>query len=294
MLNIKKRIKLIEEFLLDDTAQSLTYAALESRLTLEYLCYERFKSVYAYLSLNDLKNWQPKHVVKQVSEEIDPHIAEEFTLSIAKESTPSTSPTTLEEFEAMEYLPVGTQSALNLKQIHRLWNGLSSVALHIPVPSIGTGQLQIYQDKEKIRKKVESTINLLSKIEGNLLMSGPFSEVFSFECLACGMTAKRPLKSLEAPTVVNCINPNCIESYVLTPSEEAEDIEITRRVIRFMCEGCNDELEVPSSYFRDLKFEQQLDIKCGSCESRLRVIMRPLVKVLDSEDSHNKQKQADA
>lgn len=293
MLNIKKRIELIEGLLLDDTEQSLTYAALESRLTLEYLCYERFKSVYAYLSLNDLKNWQPKHVVKQVSEEIDPHIAEEFTLSISKKPISGTWPTKLEEFESMEYLPVGTQSGLNLNQMHKLWNRLSSVALHIPVPSIASGQLQIYQDKERIRKKVESTIRLLSKIKGNLLMSGPFEKVFSFDCLACGMTAKRPLKSLETPTVVNCINPNCIESYVLAPCGESEDIEITRRVIRFMCHGCNDELEVPSSYFRDLKFEQQLNIKCGSCESHLLVIMRPMVKVVNIEDSHNKKKQAD-
>ena len=168
------------------------------------------------------------------------------------------------------------------------------MALHIPVLSIGSAQLQIYQDKERIRKKVESTTDLLSKIEGNLLMSGPFEKVFSFDCLACGMTAKRPLKSLQTPTVVNCINPNCNESYVLAPCEESEDIEITRRAIRFMCNGCNDELEVPSSYFRDLKFEQQINIKCSSCKSHLLVIMRPMVKVVDMEDSHNKTKQADA
>ena len=283
MLNIKKRIELIEGLLFDDTAQSLTYAALESRLTLEYLCYERFKSVYAYLSLDDLKNWQPKHVMKQVSEDIDPHIADGFTLSIAKEPSTDKSPTTLEEYEAMEYLPVGTQSALNLNQLHKLWNGLSNVALHIPIPSIGSDQLQIYQEKERIREKVESTIDLLSKIEGNLLMSGPFSEVFSFDCLACGMTAKRPLKNIGTSTVVNCINPNCRESYLLAPSEDSEDIEITRRVFRFKCEGCNRDLEVPNNVFRELKFGQQLDINCGSCASHLVVVMRPLMKVVGSE-----------
>jgi len=61
-----------------------------------------------------------------------------------------------------------------------------------------------------------------------------------------------------------------------------------------MCQGCNDELEVPSSAFRYLKFEQQLNIKCDSCDSHLLVIMRPMVKVVDSKVSHNKKKQADA
>ena len=74
MLNIKKRIGLIEKLSKEDTEQSLTYAALECRLTLEYLCYERFKLTYAYLSLNDLNCWQPRDVVKQVSEDIDCNI----------------------------------------------------------------------------------------------------------------------------------------------------------------------------------------------------------------------------
>lgn len=62
MLDIAKRIELINALLEQDTEQSLTYAALECRLTLEYLCYERFKlylSYLSYLSQNDLKTGSP-------------------------------------------------------------------------------------------------------------------------------------------------------------------------------------------------------------------------------------------
>jgi hypothetical protein len=41
VLDIPKRIETINSLLEQDAEQSLTYAALECRLTLEYLCYER-------------------------------------------------------------------------------------------------------------------------------------------------------------------------------------------------------------------------------------------------------------
>jgi hypothetical protein len=70
MLDIPKRIALIDSLIEEDTERSLTYAALECRLALEYLCYERFKLVYSYLSPHDLKNWRPKYVVKQISDDM--------------------------------------------------------------------------------------------------------------------------------------------------------------------------------------------------------------------------------
>lgn len=294
MLNIQKRIELIEKLSNEDTNQSLTYAALECRLTLEYLCYERFKLTYAYLSLNDLKNWQPRHVVKQVSEDIDSNIDKEFILSISTESTEGKSLKTKEDYESLEYVALGTQSSLNLNKVHKLWHSLANVALHMPVPSIGSGELEIYQDKEKIRMTVESVVDFLKNIKGNLLMAGPLGEVFSFDCQACGMKIKRPVKNLVSPAVVNCINPKCKESYYLEPSEIDKDIGITRRIFRFKCQSCSEDLEVPGNIFRELRFDQQINIICGSCQSSLELVMRPLMKLTDEKNSLNKQNQADA
>ena len=195
MLDIQKRIGVIERLFQEDTDQSLTYAALECRLTLEYLCYERFKLTYSYLSQDDLKNWVPKDVVKQVSEDVDDNIDKEFTLSISTQPTDGKNFKTKEDFEALEYVALGTQSALNLNEVHSLWHGVSNVALHLPIPNISSGELTIYQNKERIRKKVQSVIDFLRSITGNLLMAGPLGEVFSFDCFAYGMKIKRPVKN---------------------------------------------------------------------------------------------------
>jgi hypothetical protein len=290
MLNIQKRIDLIEKLSEEGTDHTLTYAALECRLTLEYLCYERFKMTYAYLSLDDLKSWRPRDVVKQVSEDVDFNIDKEFTLSVSKESTEGRSLSTKEDYESLEYVVVGTQSGLNLRKIHKLWHGLSNAALHMPVPSIGSGELKLYQDKDNIRKVVESAVGYLRGIKGNLLMAGPLGEVFNFDCHACGIKIKRPVKNLVSPSVVNCITPECKESYFFEPGEREKDIKITRCIFRFKCQSCDEDLDVPRNIFKELRFDQQLNIVCGSCHASLELVMRPLIRTVEEQNSPNKKK----
>lgn len=277
MLDIPKRIKLINSLLKQDTEQSLTYAALECRLTLEYLCYERFKLYFSYLSESDLKKWQPKHIVKQISDDIDDNVSKEFSISISAEKIDGRLPKTKEEFESIEYTPLGTQSELKLNKLHQLWNGVSNVALHIPVPSISSGNLNIYGDKDNIRKKVNDVVSFLSGLKGNLLMGGTFREEYGFNCFVCDTKIKRPVKNLQQETVVSCINPKCQESYVIQ-KDRNDEFEVIRRVIKFSCAGCNDDLEVPTRLFRELRFDQKLNINCGNCNMLSEVIMRPLMK----------------
>lgn len=278
MLDIPKRIEVIQSLLRENTRESLTYAALEGRLTIEYLCYERFKLSYSYLSIEDLKNWQPKHVVQQVSEEINESINKGFTLSISTEPLSEKSPTNKEEYESINYTPIGSQSAINVNKLHSFWHGLSNVALHIPVPTINSGDISIYGDKDKIRKKITAFLAYLSELkDGNLLMGGSLGKEFSFNCCACETLIKKPVKLLTSHVVANCINPKCNESYLIEP-EKNNDHEITRRIIKFTCLDCKKDLDIPLNVFKGLKFEQQLNICCGECQSSQTVTMRPLVK----------------
>jgi hypothetical protein len=287
VLDIPKRIKLISSLLEQDTEQSLTYAALESRLTLEYLCYERFRLYFSYLSESDLKNWQPKHIIRQISDEVNDNVSREFSISISGEKINDRLPETKEEFESIKYTPLGNQSELKLSKLHKLWNGVSNVALHIPVPSISSDSINIYGDKDKIRKKVSEVIAFLSNMKGNLLVGGSFGEEYSFNCFDCDTKIKRPVSGLQHKTALSCINPKCQESYVIH-KDKHDEFEVIRSVIKFTCLGCNEELEVPIRAFKDLRFNQILNICCGNCSTLSEVIMRPLMKSTEAENSHNK------
>lgn len=278
MLDIPKRIEVIQALITQDTPQSLIYAALECRLTIEYLCYERFKLFYAYLPVDDLKKWQPKDVVRQISTDIDENVDKAFTLSISSCSVEGLVLNTKEDYEQLEYISLGQQSELNLRSLHSLWNALANVALHIPVPTLASGQLNIYGEKLNVKKKVEAVINYLSTINGNLLLGGPLGRVFSFKCGACNFTIKKPFKNIRLPMYANCINPQCTECYLLEPEDCEEKIKVTRCIYSFNCKACNSNIDVPKNVFSNLRFNQQLDIKCGSCQTLLTLIMRPFIK----------------
>jgi len=82
MLWISRTISKIENLVNEGTPSSLAYAALEARLAIERVCYERLVNAHSYISHADLKNWQPAKIVMTLIEEVEPKIASSFTLSI--------------------------------------------------------------------------------------------------------------------------------------------------------------------------------------------------------------------
>lgn len=63
MINLEPSISQIEVLMAENTEASLTYAALECRLAIERICYERLRLAHDYISNDDLKRWQPRDIV---------------------------------------------------------------------------------------------------------------------------------------------------------------------------------------------------------------------------------------
>ena len=86
MIKLKSSIYAVEKLLNENSDASLTYAALECRLAIELICYERLRLAHDYISHDDLKKWQPREIVNTLIQEVDSEAASTFTLSISKES----------------------------------------------------------------------------------------------------------------------------------------------------------------------------------------------------------------
>lgn len=270
MLDISKRLKTINDLLEKGTTESLTYATLECRLTLEYICYERFKSTYPYLSADDLKAWQPSHVVKQVAEDVNDQICNEISLSVSVNDKSNKNP--------KEYALVGTQAELNLKKIHSLWHALSNKALHIPVPTIGSGHISIYGEPLAIKSKIQDVIDLLSELSnGNLLIGGCMGRVYNIHCESCDTLTRKPLQSIKPSQVVNCIKPSCRETYLIEQGTIDGGFTHMRRVINMNCSSCSEITVIPTNMFKNLKFEQHLDVTCNKCGHVNNIEMRPCI-----------------
>lgn len=130
MLWLKPYTEKIQRLVDTGTPESLTYSALEARLAIERVWYERLRVAHDYISHADLKRWQPGHVVTTLMREVDPGIAESFSFPISTTTAKDDEDCSIENFSKYEYVEVGKQVGFDSAKLGKLWNALSSF-LHI-------------------------------------------------------------------------------------------------------------------------------------------------------------------
>ncbi|MGK5076547.1 hypothetical protein [Janthinobacterium sp. ZB1P44] len=265
MLDVKKRIQVISALLEQGTPESTSYAALECRLAIEYLCYERMQMALDLASYADMGGWQPNKVVRAVEELVDEDITSLVTLSIARE--PKLLPgqvLSLAEREKLEYHPIGTQAPLDLKKLTKLWNALASSALHVQVPKLRTDHLSIYGDVSRITEKVHQCLTELRKIGDGSLLSNGFGPEVSITCYGCGHPVRRRAERLTDKQTVSCVNPDCPESYTVE-KVAVNDFTFDRRLVFFDCVDCGTLNNLPWRKVEKMKVFEVSDVACSGC-----------------------------
>jgi DNA-directed RNA polymerase subunit M/transcription elongation factor TFIIS len=281
MLNVSQRIQVITELLEQNTPESVTYAALECRLAIEYLCYDRLKMALDLVSYADLKGWQPGKVMRAVEKLANEDVATSFTLKIAREpDRPAGQELSLEERKQLDYKTIGTQSSINVGKIVALWNALANSALHVQMPKAKSDQLSIHGDKARTAAKVEECLVELRKIGAGTLLSGGFGNEVSIPCMVCEYPIKRRVDRLVDKQTVSCINPECDESY--TVEIDGEEVTLNRRVAAFECPKCEAECNVAMNRVARLKVFETASVSCHVCSAPYRIGTR-LVFTADEE-----------
>ena len=266
MIDLKAIIKTVEGLLAQGTAQGATYAALECRLAIEKICYDRLKVAHDYISHDDLRRWQPRDVVETLIAEVDGHIASPFTLSMSREPAKSSSQAPA---ESPEWVQVGTQTGFDPKRLGSLWHSLSNVALHVRLPRTKSDHIPAYGDENEVREKVADALGELRRLaEGNLISSGVGKEV-SFEC-ECGQRNKRRAVLLKEGQTVSCVRADCPESY--TVLFEGGEILFERRKLLFECK-CGRTLAAQTRVVEQLKRDQAVMLEC-ECGGKVTVMWR--------------------
>lgn len=272
MQDLKPTVSRIEKLLEENTEASVTYAALECRLAIERICYERLRVAHDYISHDDLRKWQPSEIVKTLIQEVDAKAAETFTLSISREPIPVESPPpTREDNKAMEWLPLGTQVGFAPQKLGKLWNGLAKLALHIEIPTSKDATVKQYGDIQAIASKVKQALAEIKRISEGTLMSTGMGEEVSFECV-CGSKNKRRLELLKDGQTINCINPDCDESYDYVQS----DMSFGRRAFEIVCSACGASHDIPKRKFEKLRTDQHIHFDCDGCGETIYLSWRPM------------------
>lgn len=268
MLTIAANIKTIEDLIEQDTPASLTYAALECRLAIEQICYERLRLAHDYISHDDLSKWQPRDVVKTLIQEVDPGIVSDTTLSISKHSNEENRGKSPEE---IEYLEIGTQVGFNANYLGRLWNALANLALHIPVPKTKTDNVSRYSNTAKTKLKVEECLVEFRRLSETTITLSGFGTETSFECFGCKKLNRRKLRTLKDEQTVNCIDPDCDESYKVELADG--EVLFVRRKATIIC-GCDKPISLTYNRLGRMKLDEVVGVVCPSCSDKNYVSWR--------------------
>jgi len=266
MINIPPIIERIRALLVEDTDASVTYAALEARLAIEKICYDRLRQCHDYISHEDLKRWQPNQVVNTLINDVDEHATSTRTLSISR------APVTEDINPAdHDYVEIGTEVGFNPKLIGSLWNALANLALHVRLPESREDTIPAYGDRAKIRSKVEEVLAELERLSQTTMTFSGFGEEVSFAC-DCGSNNRRRANLLRRGQVVSCINPECMGSWTVVI--ENTDIGFQARMAHIKCEQCAECNHIHWRVVSAMRFDHVGSFNCRACDHKNHIQWR--------------------
>lgn len=225
----------------------LRYAALELRMALECLIYERAQSYKEELSNKKLSTWQPKQLLN-ILLEVDPYADKTSTISFGIE----------EEYgvAAREMTVLGTDRVISLKEIKEYYDRVGSY-LHAPTIE------QAAQGKglpgEKFRKKCEDLYIVIESSLRSKVWNANFKVTTSLDCEDCGTTIVRRVQAQQDGFEATCIE--CGSSYIITRTPDN----------KFNWKANNLEIACASPECKEKIFVWRRDIevgkywKCKSC-----------------------------
>lgn len=226
----------------------LRYAALELRMALEALVYERAQLYSVELNNKKLNTWQPSKLLNLLLE-VDPHADKSPTISIGKEPSKGVPA----DYEDM--IELGTDRKLSLKEIKQYYD---SIGFYLHTPTIE--QAEKLQTKiEGFRAKCNEVYKIIEEVLSSKIFNTNLKYATAFECMDCGENIIRRINPSSTDFVATCIK--CEATYVVT---KREDGSFGWKAITHEVECANPDCnEISLILDRDLRIGAQC--KCKAC-----------------------------
>lgn len=200
----RKHLKAAAEQLETGADLALKYAALELRMAMEAVTYDRAAAFKEEFSTDEYVTWQPKKVMA-VLLEIEPMTDKDSTIAFGLE----------EEYgvPAKRMTSLGTETVLNMGVLKKHYDALGSF-LHIPtIKSTKSGKAV---NHDKLRKRCDEIRTYLDKVLSSPVFNSTLGVFASIECAECGNKIRKRIPQGENSINVECSN--CDASYRVSSS----------------------------------------------------------------------------
>lgn len=227
--NRYEHLKRAKDLLTTGEPANVRYAALELRLCLEAMTYQKLNSFQKQLPPSFLKQtWQPPKLLKAMVQ-LDPGADKSFQLFVGLESEYGVPPPP----ERMQF--VGEHKAFGLTWLTKNYNKLGSF-LHLPMKSTPHDVQKRHADLTAIAAEIEEAQ------KGSILGSW-FGELVHFECQVCHETSAANRHFIEMEHRATCSNQTCEAEYIVEAKGDGK-FAFLLRANDFPCLGCGQSVVV--------------------------------------------------
>ncbi|MDR6116684.1 MULTISPECIES: hypothetical protein [unclassified Sphingomonas] len=188
--------------------ERLKYAALELRMAMESLTYDRALAYKEEFPPAEYETWQPRKVMA-VLLEIDPNADKDSSLAFGIEPSLGVTP------EVMEAL--GSEKVLNMTTIKRHYDALGA---HLHVQTIKQRKGGAPVDHAKFRARCDEIAAYLTEVLASPIWNATIGTFASIDCMKCGHPVRKRMPHDQSVVNAKCFE--CGATYKVTDAGENE------------------------------------------------------------------------
>jgi hypothetical protein len=229
----------------------LKYAALELRMAMEAVTYDRALAYKDEFPPREYETWQPRKVMS-VLLEIDPTADKDSSLSFGRE----------EEYGVQAPLMnfLGTEKVLNMITLKH-YDALGS---YLHVQSMKQSRLGKQLDFSEMRLRFQTILRALEEVLSSPIFNVRMGHYASLDCVECGNKIRKKMPHEKIEVSADCFEVKCPASYTIV---QGEDDQVTwtpnQHPIKCANKECEREIVV---WHREMQLNAAWT--CPDCEGR--------------------------
>lgn len=221
--------------------------ALELRMAMEALTYERALRYAEDLGPEAMKTWQPRKLMGHLID-VDPNADREGELHFGLEPSLGEQPKTMTN--------MGKESILTLRDIKKHYDALGS---YLHTPTIGALETKGDHDLDRLRQRCDHIIARIEEVLASPIWSVDLKNTATIECMGCSTKLTRRMRTDDESKTVECWE--CGATYDMVPRAEGQ-VLFEPRQTRFTCrtKDCDHD-----NYLWEKEIVHGLHFNCEGC-----------------------------
>lgn len=232
-----EHIAAAEALLRTDPPAHLRYAALELRLAIEVIAYEKLRLYAPRLPASVLAKWQPPQAFRAL-EEYEPGSTQSFRLRIARETEYGVA--------GNEWHDMGEHRAFKLNWLRKTYNKLGSLIHHRAPGFDGDAEVASIADPDRLRAELRAILAEVARVASSQIHSSIVT-VFEFHCVVCGAPILRNEKGARETERADCLQRECgAQHHVAFTDHGAATVQLIATA--FECVKCGTPLLIQNRH----------------------------------------------